>query len=280
MSERRAIFVTGAASGMGEATARLFADRGWFVGGYDVDARGIARIADELGGAGVFETLDVTDVAAFDAAIARFGAASGGRMDVLHNNAGIIAHGLFEDMAWDAIERIVRVNLFGPMIGIRASLPLLKATPNALCYTTCSASAIFGAAGLSIYSATKHGVRGLTEAIAPELALHGIRVGDVLPGIIETGMVAPEHKPFLAREGMWRLLSPSAVAEAVWAAYHADHAPLHSYVPPELRDHEAVVRDQPDAVLADATERLRQRQSMMKATAGSPPDAPGRATTA
>lgn len=260
MSPRRAIFVTGAASGMGEATARLFAEAGWFVGAYDVDRPGLDRLAAELGDdAGLFATLDVTDRDAFAKAVARFGAATGGRMDILHNNAGIIAHGLFEDLPWETIERIVRVNLFGPMIGIRAALPLLKATPNALCFTTCSASAIFGAAGLSIYSATKHGVRGLTEALASELALHGIRVGDVLPGIIETGMVAPEYKPFLATEGMWRLLPPSDVAQAVWNAYHADVTPLHSYVPHELAEYERTALDHPLAVVADTTTRLRER---------------------
>lgn len=254
---RRAIFVTGAASGMGEATVRLFAERGWFVGGYDVDAAGLDRLAEAVGAdRGIFGVLDVTDADAFAAALAAFGEASGGRLDLLHNNAGIIAQGLFADMEWATIERILRINLFGPMIGTRAALPLLRATRGALVMTTCSASAIVGAPRLVAYSASKHGVRGMTEGLAAELALEGIRVADVLPGIIDTAMIPPEAKEHFPAEGMWRLLPPAAVAEAVWEAYHADK--VHSYVPPELIEHERIALEQPEAVRDEAAARLRE----------------------
>ena len=257
MDDRRSIFVTGAASGMGRATVFRFASEGWFVGGYDVSDAGLASLADEVGaGNGLFERLDVTDPLAFAAAVSRFREAAAGRMDILHNNAGIIAHGLFDEMEWATIERIVRVNLFGPMIGIRAALPLLRDTPNALCFTTCSASAIFGSANLAAYSASKQGVRALTEALSVELARFGIRVGDVIPGIIETAMVSEETKPMFPVDGPWRLMSPESVADAVWDAYHSADEPLHTYVPVELVNYQATASTQPEAVRDEARSRL------------------------
>lgn len=253
---RRAIFVTGAASGMGRATVRRFAARGWLVGAFDIDAGGVAALGEEIGDDHLLGVLDVTDPSAFAAAVAAFGAATGGRMDVLHNNAGIIAHGLFDEMEWETIERIVRVNLFGPMIGVRAALPLLCATPDALCFTTCSASAIFGSANLAAYSASKQGVRALTEALSVELARYGIRVGDVIPGIIETAMVANEHKPLFPADGPWRLMPAEAIADAVWDAYHRADTPLHTYVPAELIEFQALAATRPEAVRDEARTRL------------------------
>ena len=230
---RKAIFITGAASGIGRATARLFAAEGWFVGCFDRNGSALEALRAEIGEAcGLFQPLDVTDHAAFKLALDAFGAASGGRMDVLHNNAGIIAEGAFGDMPWDTVMGIVNVNLVAVMFGIHAALPLLKATPGSLCFTTCSASAIFGSGGIAAYSATKYAVRGLTEALSVELHGKGVRAADVLPGLIDTGMMSPERKPFLPKEGPFRVVDPSEVAKAVWQAYHGDK--VHWYVPPEL----------------------------------------------
>lgn len=257
MTQPQSIFITGAASGMGLATVRRFAREGWFVGAVDVDRDGLAALASELdGGNSLVLPLDVTDQAAFEAAVAAHGDATGSRMDILLNNAGIIAHQLFDEMAWPAIERIMRVNLFGPMIGIRAALPLLRATPRALCFTTCSASAIFGSGYLAAYSASKGGVRALTEALSIELARYGIRVGDVLPGIIETAMVAEESKDQFPTDGPWRLTPPEAVAETVWTAYHDEAEILHRYVPTELVEYQTVAVAQPELVRDEARTRL------------------------
>ncbi len=253
---RRSIFLTGAASGMGAATARRFTREGWFVGCHDVDARGLEDLRAELGDeAGSYTVLDVTDASAFAEAITAFAATTDQTMDVLHNNAGIIAQGAFDEMEWTTIERIVRVNLFGVMIGVRAALPILKATPNALCFTTCSASAIFGSGGLAAYSVSKHALRGLTEALSIEFARFGIRVGDVLPGIIETAMVSPEVKPLLPLEGPWRLMPAEAVADAVWDAYHDCEERVHRYVPEELLEYDRLATARPEAVRDEA--RLR-----------------------
>ncbi len=255
--ERRSIFITGAASGMGAATARRFAAEGWFVGCFDVDEAGLAALGDELGSkAGLFARLDVTDRSDYDAAVAAFGVATGGRMDVLHNNAGIIATAPFDEMTWETIERIVSINLFGTMIGIRAGLPLLRRTSGSLCFSTCSASAIFGSAGIAAYSASKHAVRGLTEALSIELRRYGVRVGCVLPGIIQTAMLSPERAAQMPTEGMWRVLPAAAVADAVWSAYHNPTEMLHVYVPPELVEYEHFAASQPEAARDEARTRF------------------------
>lgn len=230
---QRCIFITGAASGIGRATAELFAERGWFVGAFDVDAAGLATLAEALGrDACLTQTLDVADRDAFGRAVDAFGARTGGRLDMLFNNAGVISGGPYDAQPWEAVERVLRINLFGPLIGIQAALPLLKATSGSLCFTTCSASAVFGSANLVAYSATKQAVKGLTEGLAIELRKHGVRAADVLPGIVETAMLPPEQKALLPAEGPWRLIQPREVAEVAWRAYGEDR--IHWYVPEEL----------------------------------------------
>lgn len=242
---RRVLAVTGAASGIGRAAAVLFAAAGWSVAAFDVDAAGLDRLAADLGDADtLLRPLDVTDRAAVLAAMDALRDWSGGRLDLLFNNAGVIAKGAFADMPWEQITGIVGVNLLGGMSVIHAGLSLLRATPNALCMSTASASAIFGSADLAVYSATKHAVKGFTEALSLEFSRYGIRAADVLPGIIETAMLPPEMKALLPATGHWRLHAPAAVAQAVWDAYHGTR--LHSYVPPELQDVDVRITQDPD----------------------------------
>jgi NAD(P)-dependent dehydrogenase (short-subunit alcohol dehydrogenase family) len=131
--ERKAIFITGAASGMGRATARLFAAKNWFVGCYDVNSEGLNSLAEELGQEhAILEVLDVSKREDYRECLDRFAASSGGRLDLLYNNAGILGGGMFVDMPFDAIERVVNTNFWGTINGIYEAMDLLKATPNAL----------------------------------------------------------------------------------------------------------------------------------------------------
>lgn len=241
MTNRKSIFITGAASGMGRETAKLFAGHGWFVGAYDVDTAGLKSLEAEIGVAnGIFARLDVTDSVAFGERMEEFGAATGGTLDVMFSNAGVGTGGLFDELPWDDVMRIVNINFIGVMIGIRAAVPLLKTTPGSLSLVTSSSSAIFGTAGIAVYSATKHAVRGLTEALAIEFKRFGGRAADLLPGLIDTPMMSDEMRAMAPAEGMWRMTPTREVAEAAWAAYHGDM--LHVYVPAELKDfHRAVV---------------------------------------
>ncbi|HEX4295680.1 MAG TPA: SDR family oxidoreductase [Rhizomicrobium sp.] len=244
---RKSIFITGAASGIGRATALLFAGKGWFVGAFDVNAQGLDTLAQEIGNDNcITGRLDVTDKSDFEKAVADFGAETGGTMDILYNNAGIGESGWFEDVPYEAAMRVVQVNFIGVLTGIYTALPLLKATKNSLCFTTSSSSATYGMPRLAVYSATKHAVKGLTEALSIEFARHGVRVADTLPGLIDTailratpnrsdGRKAEDTESLLAnapKKGPFRLMPPGAVAQAVWAAYGSDK--LHWYVPPEI----------------------------------------------
>ena len=243
---RRSILITGAASGIGRATAQLFSREGWFVGCLDVNQSALDSLRDELGERrGLFRAVDVTDRVALQVSIDDFATATGGKLDLLFNNAGIEAKGRFETMPWDKVVAIVNVNLLAGMSLIQVCLPLLKATDGSLCLSASSASAIFGTAGLAVYSATKHAIKGLTEALAVEFKAYGVRVADVLPGIIDTGMLSEREKAQLPTEGMLRVLPARAIAETVWAAYAGDG--LHWYMPAELSDYDVEVTRRPEA---------------------------------
>ncbi len=244
---RQSIFITGAASGMGRETARLFAGKGWFVGGYDVNGPGLTALEAELGADNcIVRTLDVTDREDYRAALAAFGEATEGRMDILYNNAGIGRGGPFADQPFEDVIAVVQVNLMGVLIGIHEGIGLLKATPNSLCFTTSSSSATFGMPGIAVYSATKHAVKGLSEALSVEFKAYGVRVADVLPGLIDTPILPPEAVANAPKEGLFRAIPPVEVAKVVWEAYHADT--LHWYVPPELVEMDKMATAAPEAM--------------------------------
>jgi NAD(P)-dependent dehydrogenase (short-subunit alcohol dehydrogenase family) len=246
-NDQPAIFITGAASGIGRATAEYFAEKNWFVGACDINEDSLASLAAEIGpDKGHFARLDVTDRVAVAETLATFVEASGDRLDILFNNAGIDAKGSFEEMEWDRIMAVVDVNFIAGLGLIHTAIPHLRKTKGSLCMSTCSASATFGAGGMAVYSATKHAIKGLTEALATELAPHGVRVSDVLPGIIETGMLPDEVKAMLPKEGMWRMMPARAVAETLWAAYQGDK--VHYYVPNELIDYDLEATRTPEAI--------------------------------
>jgi len=235
--DRKSIFITGAASGMGLETARLFSQGGWFVGGYDVNADGLAALKKELGSDNcIVRSLDVTDRADYKKALSEFAEATGGTLDLLFNNAGIGKGGFFDEMPFEDVMAVVNINFVGVLNGIHLAVDLLKATPNSLCFTTSSSSATYGMPGIAVYSATKHAVKGLTEALSVELSRFGIRVADTLPGLIDTPLLPDEAKENAPKEGMFRLVPALDVAKAVWASYHDDPKRLHWFVPEEIGD--------------------------------------------
>ncbi len=245
---RPSIFITGAAGGMGLATAERFAREGWFVGLYDVDAAGVREAAKRFDPAQIVAgALDVTSETTFADAMAQFAERTGERCDVMFNNAGIAPGGWFDEMDMAAIRRIIDINVMGVIIGTRAALPLLRQTPGSLCISTASSVATYGHALRAVYSASKYAVRGLTEALSLEFERFGIRTADILPGCIDTPMLraalaAGAGRAFdegmlegLPRTGAYRLVPVEAIADTVWRAYH-DADTIHWYVPEEVAE--------------------------------------------
>ena len=232
---RKAIFITGGGSGIGRAVARHFAGRGWFVGIADVNAQGIDETAALLpDGATSRHVMDVRDRDQWKAALADFGRASGGRLDVLFNNAGIGSGGQFIDMAPEEADRLIAINFGGVVNGIYMALPLLRATPGSAILNTGSASGFYGVGGLAVYSATKFAVRGLTEGLEIEFAKYGIKVRSLMPGFIDTPLLdqvsADSNEPArnrLAASG-FEISPVEDVARAAWDAVHGDrvHVPV------------------------------------------------------
>jgi NAD(P)-dependent dehydrogenase (short-subunit alcohol dehydrogenase family) len=246
----KSIFITGAGSGMGREGAKLFHAKGWRVGAVDRNEDGLAALRHELGDDRLWtRPVDVTDKAALDGALADFCAGNaGGGLDMMWNNAGIGESGWFEDVPYDAAMRVVEVNFKAVLTGAYASLPYLKRTPGSLMFSTSSSSGTYGMPRIAVYSSTKHAVKGLTEALSVEWQRHGVRVADVLPGLIDTAilttttnhsddgspMSGEELRARAPKKGMMRLMPASSVAEAAWQAYH-DPKRLHWYVPKSIR---------------------------------------------
>ena len=244
--DNKTIFITGAASGIGKATASLFHAQGWTVGACDASQNALEALADELGGRCATYCVDVRNLNALAAAIADFCSQGSGQLDIMFNNAGIAIGGYFEDLPFEKTRDMVDINLMGVLNGFHAAIPYLKNTEGALCMSTSSSAAIYGAAGMATYTATKYAIKGFTHAMSVELSRFGVRVADVMPGIIDTPLWAgPRYKdgevagtyekiPKLNadRTDEGRTIAPEEVAMAVWSAYQGDR--LHWYVPEEL----------------------------------------------
>ena len=127
MSDRKAIFITGGGSGIGRAVALHFAERGWFVGLGDIDKTGLHETAELIGNGFVYTHLhDVRDRTAWDEALEAFSVATGGRIDVLFNNAGIPLGGSLIENSPEEIERCLDINLKGVLFGAQAAYPYLQ----------------------------------------------------------------------------------------------------------------------------------------------------------
>jgi NAD(P)-dependent dehydrogenase (short-subunit alcohol dehydrogenase family) len=247
----KSVFITGAGSGMGREGAKLFHAKGWRVGAVDRNDDGLATLRRELGDERLWtRAVDVTDKSALDGALADFCAGNdGGGLDMMWNNAGIGASGWFEDVPYDAAMRVVDVNFKAVLTGAYAALPYLRKNPGSLMFSTSSSSGTYGMPRIAVYSSTKHAVKGLTEALSVEWHRHGVRVADVLPGLIDTAilttttnhsddggtrMTAEELRAGAPKKGLFRLMPATAVAEAAWQAYQHPTR-LHWYVPKGIR---------------------------------------------
>jgi 3alpha(or 20beta)-hydroxysteroid dehydrogenase len=185
--EGKIAVVTGAARGTGEQTARLFADEGARVVVADILEEEGKATADSIGEAAIFQRLDVTDPASWSEAVARTREAFG-LPNVLVNNAGLLLMRAFVEIDPSDFERLWRVNLFGPFLGMQALAPVMREAGGGSVVNVSSVDGLSAKNGLGAYVPTKWGLRGLTRVAALELGQLGIRVNTVCPEAGGPGM--------------------------------------------------------------------------------------------
>lgn len=213
----KTIFITGAARGIGLATAKRFAAQGWFVGLYDINSDEVRLLLDS----GEFHLAcgkycDVTQRSSIKEALNHFGSHTDGRLDVLVNNAGVISSGAFEEIDSKDHDLIVDVNVKGVTTVAQEAFPFLKQTPGSTLVNLCSVSCVHGLPLLAVYSASKFYVNGLTEALHIEWAQYDIRVTSVKPPIVNTVMGHAIDQRLTQRMSVD--LEPEHIAEAVQVA--------------------------------------------------------------
>ena len=214
------VFITGAAAGIGRATALTFARHGYRVGAYDVDLGGLAVLRDEItkhGGEVATGELDVTDAEQWSARLAEFTGAAG-KLDILVNNAGVLTAGAFQDVPLQVHRQMIDINFSGALAGLYAAFPYLRETPHAQVVNMCSASALYGQPELATYSATKFALRALTEALELEWRRYDIRVLAIWPLFVKTAMT--EGVETGSTKSLGINLLPEDVAAAVYSATH------------------------------------------------------------
>jgi len=213
----KVVVITGASSGLGEATARLLSAQGAAVvlGARRVDR--IEALADELtaaGGKALAVATDVTDAGQVrrlvDAAVQAYG-----RIDVMINNAGLMPQSLLERLKVDEWDRMIDVNLKGVLYGIAAALPHMQRQKGGQIINVSSVAGHKVGPGSAVYAATKHAVRALSEGLRQEVKPYGIRTTVISPGAVATELP--------------NTVTDSAVAERINKMYEEIAIPADSF---------------------------------------------------
>jgi NAD(P)-dependent dehydrogenase (short-subunit alcohol dehydrogenase family) len=209
--------ITGAARGIGAATARRLCEQGAAVVVADLDGEAVSQLAEELSSDGFSAhplTLDVTDDAAVAEAVAGAARLLGG-LDTLVANAAIITGGFIDEVTPEVFRQTLEVNVVGVFLCIRHAVPLMREAGGGAIVCVASQAGLEGSAGYSAYCASKFGVVGMVESLALELTGEGIRVTAVAPAPVDTPMMGW----LFEREARLRNLSADEVRQEVVAEY-------------------------------------------------------------
>ncbi|HMD52264.1 MAG TPA: SDR family oxidoreductase [Solirubrobacteraceae bacterium] len=273
--------VTGAARGIGRATAEAFLGRGMRVAIGDVDIDAARRAAAELGPSTVAIALDVTDRASFTAFLDDTEEQLG-PLDVLVNNAGIMQVGRFIDEDDVTARRMVDINIHGVILGTKLALERMIPRDRGHIVNISSQAGKFGAPGGATYSATKHAVVGLTEAIRGELRLMGahVDISYVMPAVVNTELGSglgevrgiPNLEPAEVADAIVEALQEGAVD--VWVPKKAKRTSLLVTLLPRPLSEGMARAIKADRVLAGA-DAVTRREYELRAARSEPALAPG-----
>lgn len=233
----KVVIVTGAAAGIGRATAMRFAGEGAVVAGWDVDSgkgAGLAKELEQAGGKGLFQQVDVTSKADVRSAVVDLVQAHG-QIDVLINNAGIVRDSqlvkwkngeLLSEMSEENFDAVIAVNLKGVFNCTQAVAPHMIERRSGVVLTASSVVGLYGNFGQTNYSATKGAVITMSRTWAREFGRYGIRVNVVAPGFVATEILQSMPQKVIdnmvARTPMGRMGTPEDLANAyLWLASDA-----------------------------------------------------------
>ena len=225
LMQNKVALVTGASSGIGRATALVFAREGAKVVAADLNVVGgqeTVQLVKAAGGEAVFVETDVSQAASVEAMV-QTAVDTYGRLDCAHNNAGVegVLSRTAEQTEQDW-EPVIRINLKGVWLCMKYELPHMLQQGSGAIVNTASGAGLIGVKRMAAYVASKHGVIGLTKTAALEYAKSGVRVNAVCPGVIQTAMVerVSGRRPdvlekMIAAEPIGRSGQPEEIAESV-----------------------------------------------------------------
>ena len=216
--EGKIAVITGAASGIGLATARRVADGGATVIVADLNADAGAKVAADLGGA--FVQLDVGDAGAWAAVVEEVERHGG--LDFAYLNAGVTTQQPdITALTDEQYRRVMGANVDGVVYGFRALVPQIEKKGGGAIVATASLAGLIAFAPDPIYTLTKHAVVGLVRSLVPQLEAKGIRINAVCPGIVDTPLVGEARERL--RDSGFPMIEPSAIAATVVACFAGEH---------------------------------------------------------